>query len=51
MVDIRWLPPGVAEAGAGIVDAVKRAELATGSTIWLAVTGLSRSGKTYSSPA
>src|SRR5437879_10566764 len=52
MANITWLPPSVTDAARRLVAAVNRAEfpdlseLATGSTVWLAVTGLSRSGKT-----
>ena len=46
MVNISWLPPIVVEASERLVKAISLAELAKGSTVWLAVTGLSRSGKT-----
>jgi uncharacterized protein len=53
MVNLSWLPPIIAQAPQRLADAIGRsdfsanlAELAKGSTVWLAVTGLSRSGKT-----
>jgi predicted YcjX-like family ATPase len=50
MANIRWLPPIIAEAGGRLARAFNLSELAqgsiNGSTVWLAVTGLSRSGKT-----
>ena len=46
MVNIRWLPPIVVETSERLLKAVNLTELARGSTVWLAVTGLSRSGKT-----
>ena len=46
MVNIRWLPPIVVETSERLFKAVNLTELARGSTVWLAVTGLSRSGKT-----
>src|SRR4051812_2811926 len=46
MANIRWLPPLVADAGAWLSRAFDFSDLAGGSTVWLAVTGLSRSGKT-----
>src|SRR5438094_472093 len=53
MANESWLPPIVANASGRLLDASGRlfealniADLAQGSTVWLAVTGLSRSGKT-----
>ena len=46
MVNVSWLPPIIADASDRLAKAVNLSELATGSTVWLAVTGLSRSGKT-----
>ena len=46
MLNIKWLPPVVVEASERLANAVNLTELAKGSTVWLAVTGLSRSGKT-----
>src|SRR5438105_14124882 len=53
MVNLSWLPPIIAQAPRRLADAINRSELsvnftelAKGSTVWLAVTGLSRSGKT-----
>ena len=46
MVKINWLPPIVVEASERLVKAINISELAGSSTVWLAVTGLSRSGKT-----
>src|SRR5205807_6640436 len=53
MVNLSWLPPIIAQAPQRLADAIGRSEfsanlteLAKGSTVWLAVTGLSRSGKT-----
>jgi predicted YcjX-like family ATPase len=46
MANIRWLPPIVAEARGWLFKALDRTDLTSGSTVWLAVTGLSRSGKT-----
>ena len=45
MVNINWLPPIVVSASDRLVKAINLPDLA-GSTVWLAVTGLSRSGKT-----
>jgi uncharacterized protein len=41
---VSWLPPIFAQASERLSDTV--GELAGGATVWLAVTGLSRSGKT-----
>ncbi len=46
MLNVSWLPPGIAAASGRLFEALNLAELAGGSTVWLAVTGLSRSGKT-----
>src|SRR5438445_12843158 len=53
MANESWLPPIVAQASERLVSASGRlfealnvADFAQGSTVWLAVTGLSRSGKT-----
>jgi predicted YcjX-like family ATPase len=43
---VSWLPPIVTEAPFRLAQALNLTELAKGSTVWLAVTGLSRSGKT-----
>src|SRR4029077_11366979 len=43
-VNLSWPPPVLAQAPARLTD--NRGELAGGATVWLAVTGLSRSGKT-----
>src|SRR5262245_5370998 len=44
MVNLSWLPPVFAEASGRLIGGLS--ELAGGATVWLAVTGLSRSGKT-----
>jgi predicted YcjX-like family ATPase len=45
MINLSWLPPSLAEASERVVGSLS--ELASGgATVWLAVTGLSRSGKT-----
>ena len=44
MVNLSWLPPIFAQASERLVSNL--GELAGGATVWLAVTGLSRSGKT-----
>jgi predicted YcjX-like family ATPase len=45
MINLSWLPPGLVEASERLVGSLS--ELASGgATVWLAVTGLSRSGKT-----
>jgi predicted YcjX-like family ATPase len=46
MVNVSWLPPVFADASSRIVNAFKFGDAVPGSTVWLAVTGLSRSGKT-----
>src|SRR5438552_7689522 len=53
MANLSWLPPIIAQAPQRLAEAISRSELslnltelAKGSTVWLAVTGLSRSGKT-----
>src|ERR1044071_3963867 len=45
MKTISWLPPIVVEAPERRAKAINLADIA-GATVWLAVTGLSRSGKT-----
>jgi predicted YcjX-like family ATPase len=45
MKNISWLPPILVEASERLARAINLSDLA-GSTVWLAVTGLSRSGKT-----
>src|SRR5581483_9022193 len=45
MANTSWLPPIVAAASERLVKAINLPDLA-GSTVWLAVTGLRRSGKT-----
>jgi predicted YcjX-like family ATPase len=44
MLNISWLPPIVAQASERLVNNI--GEFAGAATVWLAVTGLSRSGKT-----
>ena len=44
MANLSWLPPVFAEASGRLIGGL--GELAGGATVWLAVTGLSRSGKT-----
>jgi predicted YcjX-like family ATPase len=44
MVNLSWLPPYFAQASERLANNLS--ELAGGATVWLAVTGLSRSGKT-----
>src|SRR6188768_2614059 len=44
MVNLSWLPPIFAQTSEGLVGNL--GELVGGATVWLAVTGLSRSGKT-----
>ena len=44
MVNWSWLPPAFAQASERLSDSL--GELAGGATVWIAVTGLSRSGKT-----
>src|ERR1700736_362886 len=44
MVNLSWLPPIFAKASARLVS--NFGEFAGAATVWLAVTGLSRSGKT-----
>ena len=46
MANVRWLPPVVTDAFGWVAQATNLTELTAGSTVWLAVTGLSRSGKT-----
>jgi predicted YcjX-like family ATPase len=46
MVNLSWLPPIVTETSGRVLDALNLSDLTQGSTVWLAVTGLSRSGKT-----
>jgi hypothetical protein len=44
MANLSWLPPVLAQASERLINNLN--ELAGGATVWLAVTGLSRSGKT-----
>ena len=44
MVNLSWLPPIFAQASERLAGNLN--DLAGGATVWLAVTGLSRSGKT-----
>ena len=44
-MNINWLPPAVVTASERLAKAINLPDL-SGSTVWLAVTGLSRSGKT-----
>jgi hypothetical protein len=49
MVNFSWLPPippVIAETSGRVLEALNLSDLTQGSTVWLAVTGLSRSGKT-----
>ena len=46
IVNISWLPPIVVETSERLFRALSLADLTQGATVWLAVTGLSRSGKT-----
>jgi len=46
MVNVSWLPPVIVDASGRLFEALKLTDFAQGSTAWLAVTGLSRSGKT-----
>src|SRR5947207_11782652 len=46
MANVRWLPPVVTDAFGWLAEATNLTELTAGSAVWLAVTGLSRSGKT-----
>ncbi len=46
MANVPWLPSIVSDAFGWVAEATNLTELAGGSTVWLAVTGLSRSGKT-----
>jgi len=46
MVNVSWLPPILTEASDRLAKAINLSELTAGSTVWLAVTGLSRAGKT-----
>ena len=43
-INLSWLPPVFAGASGRLANSLN--ELAGGATVWLAVTGLSRSGKT-----
>ena len=45
-MNIRWFPPIVVETSERLFRALSLADLTQGATVWLAVTGLSRSGKT-----
>ena len=44
MVNLSWLPPILVQASERLAGNLS--DLAGGATVWLAVTGLSRSGKT-----
>jgi predicted YcjX-like family ATPase len=46
MANVRWLPSVVTDAFSWVAEATHLTELTGGATVWLAVTGLSRSGKT-----
>ncbi len=46
MVNLSWLPPVIVQAPERLAKAFDLIGLTAGSTVWLAVTGLSRSGKT-----
>ncbi len=46
MVNVSWLPPVFADASSRLFQALKSGDFVPGSTVSLAVTGLSRSGKT-----
>src|SRR5205814_138513 len=46
MANLSWLPPVVADATSRLVRTLDLTEFLDGRTAWLAVTGLSRSGKT-----
>jgi predicted YcjX-like family ATPase len=46
MIDARWINPVLAAASERLAAGLHLADLVHGSTVWLAVTGLSRSGKT-----
>ncbi len=46
MATVTWLPPFLADASERLAQAFSLTDLVGGSTVWLAVTGLSRSGKT-----
>src|SRR3954454_6337276 len=45
MINLSWLPPILLQTSERLGKAINLSEI-TGSTVWLAVTGLSRSGKT-----
>src|SRR5438874_7613834 len=46
MVNVSWVPSVIADTASRLVEAIKSGDFTPGSTVWLAVTGLSRSGKT-----
>src|SRR5437660_388986 len=46
MPNASWLPPAVADAASWLAKALDLTELLDSRTVWLAVTGLNRSGKT-----
>jgi predicted YcjX-like family ATPase len=46
MATISWLPPILTDASDRLAKAINLSELTAGSTVWLAVSGLSRAGKT-----
>src|SRR2546430_5884265 len=46
MVNVSWLPSVIVDASGRLFEALKLTDFAQGSAAWLAVTGLSRSGKT-----
>jgi predicted YcjX-like family ATPase len=46
MVNMSWLPPVIVQASERLAKVIDITDMARGATVWLAVTGLSRSGKT-----
>src|SRR5438477_10105375 len=46
MVNVSWLPAAVMQASERLLESLNLADFAQGSHAWLAVTGLTRSGKT-----